>query len=196
MRHVLRSHLLLGFVVLCMSTHRQVNRMLHCGLQRHACCSRKYVRESGEGTGKRRKVYTGHRLRASRKGPLTSKLARASPEGTGHTQTGKEYSCALQALHFNKSLSSSHSRHHFVSHQACSEASCSFCPVRSAYKAYKLASTRRAQQEALEKASFTLITQIRHGVLLVTLLIPINLFSSLGGGDTWCLGPSYPLFLH
>eukprot|EP00983_Pelagomonas_calceolata_P057828 1145230-Pelagomonas_calceolata.AAC.1 len=29
---------------------------------------------------KKRKVYAGHRPRASRKGPLTSKLARASPE--------------------------------------------------------------------------------------------------------------------
>eukprot|EP00983_Pelagomonas_calceolata_P073151 1152023-Pelagomonas_calceolata.AAC.4 len=31
---------------------------------------------------KKRKVYAGHRPRALRKGPLTSKLARASPECT------------------------------------------------------------------------------------------------------------------
>eukprot|EP00983_Pelagomonas_calceolata_P053775 1143424-Pelagomonas_calceolata.AAC.2 len=35
---------------------------------------------SGKRKEKERKVYAGHRPRAFRKGPLTSKLARASPE--------------------------------------------------------------------------------------------------------------------
>eukprot|EP00983_Pelagomonas_calceolata_P035316 1104461-Pelagomonas_calceolata.AAC.1 len=38
------------------------------------------VRVSVAWEGKKRKVYAGHRPRALRKGPLTSKLARASPE--------------------------------------------------------------------------------------------------------------------
>eukprot|EP00983_Pelagomonas_calceolata_P034337 1075704-Pelagomonas_calceolata.AAC.1 len=41
-----------------------------------------------------------------------------------------------------------------------------------AHYAYKLSSTRRA----LERLFSTLVTKIRHGLLLVTLLIPIDLF--------------------
>eukprot|EP00983_Pelagomonas_calceolata_P058968 1145721-Pelagomonas_calceolata.AAC.2 len=51
--------------------------------------------------------------------------------------------------------------------------------------------------ELLRRLLSTLIAKIRHGLLLVTLLIPIDFFHvSLGEEDTWCLGPRYPLFLN
>eukprot|EP00983_Pelagomonas_calceolata_P000287 9253-Pelagomonas_calceolata.AAC.1 len=55
----------------------------------------------------------------------------------------------------------------------------------------------------LRRLLSTLITNIRHGLspcrlLLVTLLIPIDIFNlvSPGEGDTRCLGPRHPLFLN
>eukprot|EP00983_Pelagomonas_calceolata_P102398 1158801-Pelagomonas_calceolata.AAC.1 len=49
-------------------------------------------------------------------------------------------------------------------------------------------SVQHHQRRALENTPFT--AEIRQGVLLVTLLIPIDLFLfPLGGGDTQCLGP-------
>eukprot|EP00983_Pelagomonas_calceolata_P085442 1156561-Pelagomonas_calceolata.AAC.2 len=64
-------------------------------------------------------------------------------------------------------------------HQACSE-------PHSVQYANRLVSSPR---HALKKTS----CQQDQGLLLV---ISLDSSSSLGGGDTWCFGPRYPLFLH
>eukprot|EP00983_Pelagomonas_calceolata_P060847 1146550-Pelagomonas_calceolata.AAC.4 len=52
-------------------------------------------------------------------------------------------------------------------------------------------------QGMFQKALLMLLICMRHGLLLVILLIPIDSsFTSLGEGDTWCLGPRHPLFLN